>query len=81
MSRFSRDELSAAFARFEATVDTAARTKDWDVWVRHYTPDVDYVEHAAGTMKGREEVRADRRTPSRWPGPATRPSRCAGCTR
>ncbi|ABK72211.1 nuclear transport factor 2 family protein [Mycolicibacterium smegmatis] len=58
MSRFSRDELSAAFARFEATVDTAARTKDWDVWVRHYTPDVDYVEHAAGTMKGREEVRA-----------------------
>lgn len=58
MSRFSRDELTAAFAQFEATVDTAARTKDWDVWVRHYTLDVDYIEHAAGTMRGRDEVRA-----------------------
>lgn len=58
MSRFTRDELTAAFAQFEATVDTAARTKDWDVWVGHYTSDVDYIEHAAGTMKGRDEVRA-----------------------
>lgn len=24
----------------------------------HYTPDVDYIEHAMGTMKGRDEVRA-----------------------
>ncbi|MDV3123761.1 nuclear transport factor 2 family protein [Mycobacterium sp. 21AC1] len=58
MSTFSRKELAAAFETFEETVDRAARTKDWDVWVEHYTPDVDYVEHAAGTMKGREEVRS-----------------------
>jgi hypothetical protein len=58
MSTFSRDELAAAFETFEQTVDRAARTKDWDVWVEHYTPDVDYIEHAAGTMKGREQVRA-----------------------
>lgn len=55
---FSTAELAAAFATFEQTVDRAAQTKDWDVWVEHYTPDVDYIEHAAGTMKGREQVRA-----------------------
>lgn len=54
---FGRDELAAAFATFEQTVDRAAQTKNWDVWVEHYTPDVDYIEHAAGTMKGRDEVR------------------------
>lgn len=55
--RFTRAELAEAFATFEATVDAAARTRDWDAWVAHYTPDVDYIEHAMGTMKGRDEVR------------------------
>ena len=55
--RFSRAELAAAFATFEAEVDDAARTRNWDAWVAHYTPDVDYIEHALGTMKGREQVR------------------------
>ncbi|MDH6195389.1 hypothetical protein M2272_002029 [Mycobacterium frederiksbergense] len=58
MSTFSRAELAAAFETFEQTVDRAAQTKNWDVWADHYTVDVDYIEHAAGTMKGREEVRA-----------------------
>ena len=57
MPKFSRDELAEAFATFEAEVDDAARTRNWDDWVAHYTPDVDYVEHALGTMKGRTEVR------------------------
>jgi len=39
---------------FEATVDRAARTRDWDPWVDQYTEDVEYIEHAAGTMRGRE---------------------------
>lgn len=56
-STFSRDELVAAFEKFEATVDRAAQTRDWDPWVEQYTPDVLYVEHAAGTMRGRDEVR------------------------
>ncbi|MCV7258653.1 nuclear transport factor 2 family protein [Mycobacterium shimoidei] len=55
---FTRGELAAAFEAFEANVARAAETKDWDAWVEHYTPDVDYIEHAAGTMKGRDEVRA-----------------------
>ncbi|MDX1871521.1 nuclear transport factor 2 family protein [Mycolicibacterium sp. 120266] len=54
---FTRDELTEAFAIFEHTVDRAAQTRNWDPWVDQYTEDVEYVEHAAGTMRGREQVR------------------------
>lgn len=57
MTLFTRDELTEAYATFEDTVARAARTRDWDPWVDQYTADVTYVEHAAGTMHGREEVR------------------------
>lgn len=66
---FTRAELAEAFAEFERTVARAAETKDWDAWVQQYTPDVDYIEHAAGTMKGRDEVRAwIYRTMTTFPG-------------
>jgi hypothetical protein len=66
---FSRDELAAAFQRFEQTVDEAAQAKNWDDWVQHYTADVDYIEHAAGTMKGRDEVRTwIQKTMTTFPG-------------
>jgi ketosteroid isomerase-like protein len=66
---FTRAELVDAFQIFEQTVDKAARSQDWDAWVEHYTDDVDYIEHAAGTMKGRDEVRTwIRRTMSTFPG-------------
>jgi hypothetical protein len=66
---FARDELSAAFQQFEQTLAGAAQTRDWDAWVKHYTPDVDYIEHAAGTMKGRDQVRAwIRKTMTTFPG-------------
>jgi hypothetical protein len=55
---FSRSELAAAFKEFEQTVARAAETHDWDAWVEHYTADVEYIEHAAGTMRGRDAVRA-----------------------
>ncbi|MET4427105.1 MULTISPECIES: nuclear transport factor 2 family protein [unclassified Mycolicibacterium] len=54
---FSRDELASAFVEFENIVDRAAQTRNWDPWVDQYTEDVVYVEHAAGTMRGREQVR------------------------
>ncbi|MFV0495138.1 nuclear transport factor 2 family protein [Mycobacterium sp.] len=67
--KFPRSELTSAFERFERTVGDAARTHDWDAWVQHYTPDVEYIEHAAGTMRGRDEVRAwIRRTMTSFPG-------------
>lgn len=66
---FTRDELAAAFEVFEATVAGAAETQNWDIWVQHYTPDVLYIEHAAGTMHGRDEVREwIERTMSTYPG-------------
>ena len=66
---FSRDELSAAFEKFEATVARAAETRDWEAWVAQYTPDVEYIEHAAGTMRGRDQVREwIQRTMSTFPG-------------
>jgi len=66
---FSRTELAAAFQKFEETVAAAAETRDWDAWVAQYTPDVDYIEHAAGTMRGREQVRAwIQRTMTTFPG-------------
>jgi len=68
-SEFTRSELTAAFEKFEATVARAAETHDWDAWVEHYTPDVLYIEHAAGTMRGRDEVRDwIRRTMGTFPG-------------
>jgi ketosteroid isomerase-like protein len=57
-NEFSPEELTAEFARFEATVARAAQTRDWDPWVDQYTDDIRYVEHAAGTMTGRDAVRA-----------------------
>lgn len=66
---FSRDELAAAFNAYEQTVARAAETRDWNAWVQQYTPDVEYVEHAEGTMRGRDEVLAwIRKTMSTFPG-------------
>ena len=47
--RFPRGELAAAFEKFERTVARAA-DPELGAWVTHYTTDVEYVEHAAGTM-------------------------------
>ncbi|BBX64493.1 hypothetical protein MSAS_36670 [Mycobacterium saskatchewanense] len=67
--QFSRRELADAFAKFEETVARAAETRDWAAWVAQYTPDVEYIEHAAGTMHGRDEVREwIQRTMTTFPG-------------
>jgi SnoaL-like domain len=66
---FPESELAAAFETFEQTVAKAAETRNWDAWVQHYTPDVLYIEHAAGTMHGRQEVRTwIQRTMTAFPG-------------
>ncbi len=66
---FTRSELAVAFEGFEQTVARAAETRDWDAWAEQYTPDVEYVEHAAGTMHGRDEVRTwIRKTMTTFPG-------------
>ena len=68
-SEFPKSELAAAFETFEQSVARAAETHDWDAWVQHYTPNVLYIEHAAGTMHGRDEVRTwIQRTMTAFPG-------------
>jgi SnoaL-like domain len=67
--QFNRSELAAAFENFEQTVARAAEARDWNAWVEQYTADIEYVEHAAGTMKGRDEVRTwIRNTMTTFPG-------------
>lgn len=55
--RFTREELAAAFADFQAVTATAAATGDWNPWVDQFTEDAEYIEHAFGTFRGREEIR------------------------
>lgn len=56
--RFSAAELDAAFAGFQATVADVAATGDWDRFAEMFTDDALYLEHALGTMHGREEIRS-----------------------
>ncbi len=75
---FSLDELSEAFDVFEATVaeiaaeaaaDRAAAPSAWTRFADLFTPDADYIEHALGTMHGREEIRPwIVKTMTRFPG-------------
>ncbi|GAB35046.1 nuclear transport factor 2 family protein [Gordonia otitidis] len=75
---FSLDELSEAFDVFEATVaeiaaeaaaDRAAGPSAWTRFADLFTPDADYIEHALGTMHGREEIRPwIVKTMTRFPG-------------
>ena len=54
---FSAAELDAAFTQFQKTVAEIAISRDWDRFAEQFTEDADYIEHALGTMRGREEIR------------------------
>ena len=60
MNTYSAAELDDAFAHFQRVVAdiAASESRDWDRFADMFTPDADYVEHALGTMRGREEIRA-----------------------
>ncbi|MGV9712517.1 nuclear transport factor 2 family protein [Gordonia sp. NPDC003424] len=58
MSTFTHAELDAAFGAFQRTVAEIAVSRDWDRFADMFTVDAVYVEHAFGTMTGREEIRA-----------------------
>ncbi len=57
-AQFSAAELDTAFRDFQRTVAEIAVSRDWDRFADLFTPDADYIEHALGTMHGREEIRA-----------------------
>jgi hypothetical protein len=67
----SRAELESAFANYQQTVVRAAASGDWTVFADMFTEDADYVEHAYGTFKGRDEIRSwVVRTMTTFPGSA-----------
>ncbi|MCA9562034.1 MAG: nuclear transport factor 2 family protein [Myxococcales bacterium] len=55
MERFTRDEVERAFKSYWRV---GAFDERWSEWGRVFTPDVHYVEHIYGTMRGREAVQA-----------------------
>jgi ketosteroid isomerase-like protein len=54
---WSRDELEAAFAGYQAKSAAAGRTGDWAAWAEQFTPDAVYVEHHYGRFEGRDAIR------------------------
>ena len=54
---FSAAELNAAFADFQRTVAQVGISRDWDQFANLFTENANYIEHALGTMHGREDIR------------------------
>lgn len=66
---FDATELDAAFTAFQRTVAEVAVSRDWDRFAEMFTDDADYIEHAMGTMHGREAIRSwITATMTRFPG-------------
>jgi len=57
MAKFSRDELESALRIYNDARDRASITGDWSIWADVFTEDADYVEHAFGVFKGRDQIR------------------------
>jgi hypothetical protein len=58
MGQWTRDELASAFAHYQAEVERAAATGDWNLFAELFTKDATYDEHAYGHFEGREQIRA-----------------------
>ena len=56
--RFSAEEITEAYAAMHARVQQYAATGEWDEFADNFTDDAEYVEHAFGTFRGRDEIRA-----------------------
>jgi hypothetical protein len=54
MGRFSREEIEAAFHRYQVQGRDAARSGDWARWGEMFTEDITYVEQEVGQWGGRE---------------------------
>ncbi len=54
---WTREELVAAFEHYQETVAQCAASGDWAPYADLFTEDATYIEHAFGTMRGRDEIR------------------------
>jgi hypothetical protein len=67
--RFSASEITEAYAAMHQRVQQHADTGNWDDFCLNFTEDAEYVEHAMGTFRGRDEIRAwSVRTMTTYPG-------------
>jgi len=57
MSRFTSDEIEAAFERYQAAALVGGTTGDWTEWVECFTEDCTYKEHLYGVMGGRAAIK------------------------
>ena len=66
---FTADEITAAYAAFQQQVEQFRTTGDWSGYADLFTEDAVYIEHASGTFRGRDEIRAwVVRTMTAYPG-------------
>lgn len=66
---FSAGEIEEAYAAFHERVRGFTETGDWSGYADLFTEDAVYVEHAYGTFRGRDEIRAwVTRTMTSFPG-------------
>lgn len=67
--RFSAAEITDAYAAMHERVRRCVETGDWTDYALNFTEDAEYVEHAFGTFRGREEIREwSVRTMTSFPG-------------
>ena len=55
---FSAEEITEAYAALHRSVSGYAESGQWGDFATHFTADAEYVEHAFGTFRGHEEIRA-----------------------
>ncbi|MDN4172037.1 nuclear transport factor 2 family protein [Nocardioides sp. SOB77] len=66
---FGAEEITEAYAAFHERVAGFTASGDWHGYADLFTEDATYVEHAYGTFRGREEIRAwSVRTMTSFPG-------------
>jgi hypothetical protein len=54
---FSAEEITDAYAAMHARVQECARTGEWDDFAQNFTEYAEYVEHAFGIFRGRDQIR------------------------
>ena len=66
---FSAEEITEAYAELHRRVQGYVDAGDWTGFADSFTEDAVYVEHAYGTFRGRDEIRAwSTRTMTTFPG-------------
>jgi hypothetical protein len=56
MGRWTREEIEAAFDRYQAAALKGAQTGNWREWANCFTEDATYHEHLYGRFWGRQRI-------------------------